>query len=123
MTGTGSGEGGEHVVRIWRVSDSTCIAGPYTWNITSGTAGWNIFTLPAPLNIYANTDYIVCVSNSTDKWWPRTAYGFNNPINNGNLITYTGSGVYSTTLGTMPTTVSQNNNYFRDVVFVALNQN
>src|SRR5678815_1443863 len=56
-------EGGNHTVRIWRVSDATTVAGPYTWNITGGTEGWKTFTLSTPLSITANTDYIVSISN------------------------------------------------------------
>ena len=116
---TSATESGDHTVRIWRVSNSSVVAGPYTWTVTPGTAGWKEFTLPTALSIAANTDYIVSVSNSTDKIYARTQHGFDNPINNGSLITYTGSGVYSTTLGSMPTSVAYNSNYFRDVTFVS----
>jgi hypothetical protein len=43
--------------------------------------------------------------------------GFNAPIVNGHLHTYVGSGVFTTVLGTMPTSTWSNTNYFRDVVF------
>ncbi|BBH22100.1 hypothetical protein Back11_34450 [Paenibacillus baekrokdamisoli] len=115
---TNAVENGDHAVRIWRVSDSSIVSGPYTWNITSGTVGWREFTLPTPLSINANTEYIVDVSNSTDKYYAWSDYGFNSPINNGNLITYAGSGVFSTTLGSIPTSTYHNSNYFRDIVFV-----
>ena len=115
---TNASEGGNHSVRIWR-ADSTLLSGPHTWSITSGTAGWKLFTLPSALNITANTDYIVAVSNSTDKYYSYTSHGFDSPINNGNLITYTGSGLFNMTLGSMPGTAFNNCNYFRDVVFVA----
>ncbi len=61
---TNATEGGDHTVRIWTAASSV-VAGPYTWTITSGTAGWKEYTLPASLSITANTDYIVSVSNST----------------------------------------------------------
>ncbi|NBD27113.1 DUF4082 domain-containing protein [Paenibacillus glycinis] len=111
-------EGGAHTVRIWKVSTGTTVAGPYTWNITAGTAGWKEFTLPTALAIAANTDYIVSVSTSSDHWYPATSHGFDGPVNNGNLITYTGSGVFTTTAGAMPTATFNNANYFRDVYFV-----
>ncbi len=110
-------EGGSHTVRIWRVSDSAVVAGPYTWNFSSGNAGWKSFTLPAPLSITANTDYTVSVSNSSDRYYAGQLNGFDAPIVNGHVSTYTGSGVYSTILGTMPTLIWNNTNYFRDVVF------
>lgn len=111
-------EGGNHTVRIWRIKDATVLAGPYTWDISSGTAGWKIFTLPTPLEIAANTDYIVAISNSKDWWYAEQIHGFDAPIVNGNLHTYVSSGVYSDISGTMPTEIWENTNYFRDVVFV-----
>ena len=115
---TNAMEGGNHNVRIWRVKDSTLVAGPYTWNISSGTVGWKAFTLPAPLAIAANTAYIVAVTNSSDGYYAEQVHGFDAPIVNGHLHTYVGSGVYTDTLGMMPTLTWENTNYFRDVVFV-----
>jgi hypothetical protein len=111
-------EGGNHTVRIWRVSDKKLVAGPYTWNISSGTAGWKSFTLPTPLQIAANTDYIVSVTNSSDLYYAAANHGFDASIVNGHLHTYVGSGVYTRTLGSMPTSTWANSNYFRDVIFV-----
>jgi hypothetical protein len=111
-------EGGNHTVRIWRVSTGSVMAGPYTWNISSGTEGWKTFTLPTPLDIAANTDYVVAVSNSSDRYYAERTHGFDAAIVNGDLHTYVGSGVYATTTGTFPTLKWQNTNYFRDVLFV-----
>lgn len=114
---TGLDEGGLHKVRIWRVSDGKLLSGPHDWDFSSGTEGWREFTLPTPVNITAGTDYIVAVSNSsTDKYYAVKPDGF--PVVNGNLSTVDGSGVYSTTLGAMPASTTNDNNYFRDVVFV-----
>ncbi len=110
-------EGGSHTVRIWNASTGTVVAGPFTWDFSSGTEGWKTFTLPTALSITANTDYVVSVSNSGDRWYAQAVQGFASPIVNGNLNTYVGSGVYSVTLGTMPASSWQNTNYFRDVVF------
>jgi len=109
-------EGGAHNVRIWNATSGALLAGPYSWTIASGTAGWKTYDIP-DLSIAANTDYIVAVSNSTDMNYAATTGGFSSPINNGNLITYTGSGLFNTTLGNMPNTAFSNSNYFRDVVF------
>ena len=111
-------EGGIHTVRIWNANGATVSAGPYSWNITAGTEGWKTFTLPTPLTISAHTDYIVAISNSADQYYAATPQGFADPITNGNLHTYVGSGVYSTTPGGLPLSSWQNANYFRDVVFV-----
>ena len=115
---TNSTEGGSHNVRIWR-ADGTLLSGPHSWSITAGSTGWKVFTLPSALSITANTDYIVAVSTSTDKYYAASSHGFDSPINNGNLDTYMGSGLFNTTLGVIPNSVYQNCNYFRDVVFVA----
>jgi Domain of unknown function (DUF4082) len=93
------------------------VAGPYTWNISPGTEGWKTFTLPASLAITANTDYIVAISNSSDRYYAEQIGGLASPIVSGHLHTYAGSGVYTTVLGTMPTLTWQNTNYFRDIVF------
>jgi hypothetical protein len=114
---TNAVEGGVHTVRIWRASDQTVVSGPHTWNISSGSVGWKSFTLPTALNITANTDYIVSISNSSDRYYASQQNGCATPIVNGHLHTYQGSGVYSTVLGTMPTLIWNNSNYFRDVQF------
>jgi uncharacterized protein YaiE (UPF0345 family) len=114
---TNAVEGGVHTVRIWRASDQAVVSGSYTWNIPSGSAGWKSFTLPTALNIAANTDYIVSISNSSDRYYASQQNGFNAPIVSGHLHTYQGSGVYSTVLGTMPSLTWNNSNYFRDVQF------
>jgi hypothetical protein len=114
---TNAAEGGNHTVRIWRVNDSALLAGPYTWNITAGTEGWKTFALPAALQIAANTDYIVAISNSSDYYYAEDVNGLSASIVSGHLHTYTGSGVYSEALGAMPISSWQNTNYFRDIVF------
>lgn len=113
-------ETGTHTVRIWNVATGTMILPTaYSWNVPTGSAGWKEFTLPTPQAISANTDYIVAVSNGTDKLYADTQHGFDSPINNGSLVTYTASGVATTALGTMPTSTYLNSNLFRDIVFVA----
>lgn len=111
-------EGGLHIVRIW-TDTGTLVAGPYSWSIQAGSFGWKVFTLPAPLTVVAGTDYTVSVSNSADQWYSSTANGFASAINTAHLITYPGSGVYSTIPGSRPTSVSGNRNYFRDIIFLS----
>ena len=72
---TSAQEGGSHNVRIWRVTDGALMAGPYTWNITSGAEGWQNFVLPTALNITANTDYVVAISTSSDRWYAEDVQG------------------------------------------------
>lgn len=117
---TNIAEGGRHTVTIWRVQDRTAIGGPYTWDIPSGTAGWKTFTLLAPVSIAPNTNYIVAISNSNaDRIYAEQPHGLDSPITSGNLHALASGGVWTDALGTMPTNVWQNTNYFRDVVFVA----
>jgi len=113
---TNDAEYGEHAIRIWRAADSTIIAGPYYWTLDSGTTGWRVYTLPSPVNITAETDYIIAIS--TENYYASEQYGFDTPISNGHLITYVGSGVYSPARGSMPTQVWRNANYFRDVILI-----
>ena len=114
---THTSEGGVHSVRIWRVQDQTVVAGPYYWNIPSGTKGWKVFDLPAALQVAANTDYIVSISNSSALYYAEQPYGFDQSIVNGHLHTYPGSGVWTNGLGQMPASIWNNTNYFRDVAF------
>jgi hypothetical protein len=113
-------EEGEHTVRLWRAADSTLVAGPYAWSFAAGTEGWKEFTLPEPVVIEGNTDYIVAVTNGTDQWYFCTEGAFNSPINNGPFVTYVGSGLFGTTLGDMPEQTWNNSNYYRDVVVETL---
>jgi hypothetical protein len=113
---TPAAEAGDHLVRVWRAGDGILVAGPYTWNIVAGTEGWKTFTLPTPVEITANMDYIVVVANSDDRYYAEQLHGFDSPIVNGHLHTYVGSGVWTNQLGTMPTWTWENTNYFRDVV-------
>ena len=115
---TNAEEGGSHTVRIWRAADSTVVSGPFTWNFSSGSAGWKTFALPQPLTISANNEYIVAVSNSSDQYYAAQLHGLDFPLVNGHLKTSAGSGVWSDAMGSMPTNVWQNTNYFRDVIFV-----
>ena len=113
-------EKGIHTVRIWDRDQRVVVAGPYEWDVQAGTEGWQEFELPSPVFIAADTDYIVAVSSSTSLHYPRgkeAANSFMTPINNGNLITYVGSGLFSVNLGDMPYRSKDNMNYFRDVVF------
>ena len=118
---TGASEGGDHTVRIWLAARGETIAGPYTWNIESGREGWQTFTLPTPVAVTAHTDYVVAISNSSDHYYAERTHGFDAPVRNGHLHTYAGSGLWATESGTMPTSVWENTNYFRDVVFVPSN--
>ena len=85
------------------VSQCRMAAGPYNWDIAAGVEGWRVFELSHAVNIKANRDYIVSVSNSAEDLLNLfTRPGFSEPIVNGDLVTYVGSGVYNPVLGEMP---------------------
>jgi Domain of unknown function (DUF4082) len=118
---TGASESGNHTVRIWHAADETLVAGPYTWSVSPGTEGWQTFTLPTPLAVDPDTDYVVSISNGISWYYGEDLGGFDSPIVSGHLHADVGSGVWSSDLGTMPTLSWQNTSYFRDVVFVPAN--
>ncbi len=109
-------EGGDHDIRLWRYNGSTYVlaAGPYTWNFSSGVAGWKEYDLPAPFAVNANTRYIISISNSTDQFYVKTPSFI--PVTVNQYITYM-RGLFSTNLGSVPYRVSSSSCYFRDIVF------
>ena len=118
---THENESGTHVVRIWDYEKQEVIAGPYNWDVTAGTTGWQEFELPEALSIEAGKDYMVSVTNGNKSYYARGKNPSNNfeaPILNGDLVTYVGSSYYTTSVGSMPNKSNRNMNYFRDIVFV-----
>ncbi|MBD2772979.1 DUF4082 domain-containing protein [Iningainema tapete] len=109
-------ETGSHVGRIWS-STGTILA---SVNFTGETAsGWQQAALSTPVNIQANTTYVVTVN--TNGFFAVTYNGaLTNSVVNGDLRTVAdnNNGVYGNS-GTFPTNSYQNSNYFRDIVFVA----
>jgi hypothetical protein len=114
-----SGESGAHVARIWNKTTGTIVGGPYT--LTVSGAGWQTFTLPTPISITTSTLYVVSVTNGTDA--NRLFADIQNALatggSNGAHLTYpANAGVFTTTVGAMPTSSYLSSNYLRDVVFV-----
>ncbi|MBR8841185.1 MAG: DUF4082 domain-containing protein, partial [Stigonema ocellatum SAG 48.90 = DSM 106950] len=85
-------------------------------------SGWQQQALATPLNIVANTTYVVSVN--VNSYFAITNNALGSPIVNGDLSTVAdgNNGVYGSP-STFPTNSYQNSNYFRDVVFVPLNFN
>jgi|GEM_PF-5199920 len=131
-----TGESGTHTARIWRNSDNTCVGGPYTINFT-GNDEWHSYALATPVSVIANTEYTVSVTtgedgckyyacknasaifNSTMGYDPNTtAPGYWRFFNQRSkyLSFPARSGVYTTTIGTRPTT-NNGNIYYRDIEF------
>jgi hypothetical protein len=119
-----AGETGDHTVRIWSEADRQVIAGPYTFQF-AGEDSWVTFTLPEPVNIDAETGYIVSVSTGSepDKYYPAVAGDLQREGTNGKHLWWpANAGVYSVVLGQMPTNSYNGANYLRDIVFVPSSQ-
>ena len=88
-----AGEQGDHIVRIWNKDDHSCVAGPYTWNVTAAqTDGWIEYTLPTPFTALKGGNYVVSVSTGPNMDYPayegffavsRTYSAFSVDINSG----------------------------------------
>ena len=109
-------EGGSHTVRLWRLDGSsyTLVTGPFNWNLPSGIHGWRDFTFASPVAVEANKTYIISITNGPDFNYEGT-FNYLSP-NLGSYVRYK-RGVYSTVLGTVPTSSYSLGCYFRDIVF------
>jgi Domain of unknown function (DUF4347)/Domain of unknown function (DUF4082) len=104
-------ETGTHTGRIWSITGS--LLG--TVDFTNETAsGWQQQALATPLNITANTTYVVSVN--VNSYFAVSGGG--TTITNGDLsaVADGSNGVINATPGLFPT-ASNNSNYFRDIVF------
>ena len=115
-------EGGIHRVALWDYATGAMLTEEmYEWNITAGTEGWQEFTLPTSVNVKAGTQYVVSVTCGPDAIYMKGANQLASSIENGNLVTYEKSGLYSTNANNATTHMPDGataSNYFRDVVFV-----
>ncbi len=119
-------DGGDHTATIWRNSDDSIVAGPFT--IQFGCFGqlcgdeWLVYPLETAVPIQANTDYTVSVSTGADvnKAYPFLNQAFGVAGSNGGHLTYpAGAGVFAPSLGVRPTQIeAAKPAYLRDVVFV-----
>lgn len=110
-------ESGNHVGKIWASSGDTPLA---TVNFSNETAsGWQQQALSTPLSIQANTTYVVSVN--INNFYVATKNELASSIVNGDLnsVADNNNGVYNTSPNAFPTNSYLNNNYYRDIVFVA----
>jgi Domain of unknown function (DUF4082) len=105
---------GTHVGRLWSSTGTLLASVTFTGESASG---WQQQALTAPINISANTTYIVSVNVASN--FPFTQGGLATAITNGDLSSVADgqNGVYGAP-GAVPTSSFQNSNYFRDIVFV-----
>ena len=97
----------------------------YEWTPTEGVEGWQVFELPTPVAVTAGTKYVVSVTCGPDAVFMSGTNQLASPIENGNLITYENSGMYTSNAHLAQTTMpdaSAGSNYFRDVMFVAASE-
>lgn len=115
-------ETGVHYVALWDYETATLVSDAiYEWTPSAGYEGWQYFELPNPVAIAAGKQYVVSVTCGPDAVFMSGTNQLASPIENGNLITYTNSGMYTSNANLakdhMPD-ASAGSNYFRDVVFV-----
>jgi hypothetical protein len=112
-------ETGSHTGRIWSSTGSVLATVTFSNETASG---WQQQALSTPLNIQANTTYVVSVG--VNQYFAVTNNTLGSSIVNQDLRTVAdgNNGVYGS-LGSFPTNSYQNSNYFRDIVFVASSSN
>lgn len=108
-------ETGTHVGRIWASSGAVLATVTFSNETASG---WQQQALNTPVNIQANTTYVVSVN--INGFFADTHSGLASSVVNGNLSSVAdgNNGVYGSP-GSLPTNSYLNSNYFCDVVFVA----
>ena len=112
-------ETGSHIGRIW--SNTGTLLGSVNFTNETGS-GWQQQALATPLNITANTTYVVSVN--ANSYFAVSGNGLGTTITNGDLsaVADGSNGIFSTTPGAFPTLSNNSNNYFRDVVFTPTTQ-
>lgn len=116
-------------LRFWKSDKETTGHTGHLWSATGSklasvtfanetASGWQVATLGTPLSIAANTTYVASVGTS-NSYFSTTENALTSSVSNPPLSTIVGNnGVYGPR-GACPSQPSRNNNYFRDVLFVA----
>ncbi len=110
-------ETGTHVGKIWTATGTLLKSVTFT-NETG--SGWQEQLLDTPVNIQANTTYVVSVN--VNSHYVATYDQLGSPIVNANLSSVAdgNNGVFNGTAGAFPSGSYRNTNYFRDINFVAV---
>ena len=108
-------ETGTHVGKIWTATGTLLKSITFTNETASG---WQQQVLDTPVNIQANTTYVVSVN--ANAYYVITYNQLASSIVNGNLSSVAdgNNGVFSGTAGAFPSNSYRNTNYFRDIDFV-----
>ncbi|MBG1271565.1 N,N-dimethylformamidase beta subunit family domain-containing protein [Nostoc sp. WHI] len=108
-------ETGSHVGKIWTVT-GTLLASVVFTNETA--SGWQEQILETPINIQANTTYVVSVN--VNSHYVATYDELASPIVNGNLSSVAdgSNGLFNLNPNSFPTNSFRNANYYRDIGFI-----
>ena len=113
----GSQEGSGHVGKIYSSAGVLLASVNFTGE---AAAGWQQMLLPTPLDIAANTTYVVSVNTVTPSHrYVATNNGLASQIVHGALSSVVGANGVFGSPGAMPNQTFQASNYFRDVLFEA----
>lgn len=103
-----------HVGRVWNDSGTQLASVTFTSETNSG---WQQQYLATPLVVTANTFYRVSVNCLNG--FAHTPQGFAASLTKGNLFAPVNAGSYANGAGNFPNLTFNNNNYYRDVIFIA----
>ncbi|PMB04903.1 Ig domain-containing protein group 1 domain-containing protein [Fischerella thermalis CCMEE 5273] len=108
-------ETGTHTGRIWSATGTLLASVTFTNETASG---WQEQALSTPVNIQANTTYVVSVN--INEYYVATYDQLGSSITNGDLSSVAdgNNGVFNGTPGAFPNNSYRNTNYFRDINFV-----
>ncbi|MGJ5673033.1 MAG: N,N-dimethylformamidase beta subunit family domain-containing protein [Nostochopsis sp.] len=110
-------ETGNHTGRIWTATGT--LLGNVTFS-NETASGWQEQALSTPVDIQANTTYVVSVN--VNAYYVFTNDQLANSITNGDLSSVAdgNNGVFNGTPGAFPSNSYRNTNYFRDINFVVV---
>lgn len=111
-------ETGSHTGRIWSATGTQLASATFSGETASG---WQTATLSTPLQILANTTYVVSVN--ANAYYVATNGGLASAVVNSSLSSVAdgANGVFGSP-GVFPTSSYDNSNYFRDVAFTPTSQ-
>jgi hypothetical protein len=110
----GSSETGTHTGHLWTAAGQLLASVTFSNETASG---WQRQNLTAPVQILANTQYVVSV-NTGATFYVDTVGGLATQVQNLDLSSVLGANGVFGSPGQFPTSTFNNSNYFRDIVFV-----
>ena len=111
----GSSENGAHTGRVWTAAGQLLATVTFTNETASG---WQQQTLPSPVAMLANTEYVVSVTTPANRNFVVTPERAGDAGRERALRSAAGDNGVAGPAGTFPTAAYNSSNYFRDLVFV-----